>query len=166
MKTLDINQFIAERVKVKPITNAEWDKAKHDVFRRMENGKIFHLQKVINPKKSNIRIGDFVITVEDSFNYYIIVDGKDINWMKVPAEWILIQSNGFNASGFIYLKEYLNNLKWNKNGYNYDYSIKHVFHTPFVMKDLMTEKMTQEAMRKCVDEVINNYPELEKELKI
>lgn len=86
--------------------------------------------------------------------------------MNTPAEWILVQSDGFNTSAFLHLKGYLNNLKWDGYGFEHDYSIKHVFHTPLAMKDLMTEKDTQEAMKKCVDEIINNYPELEKELKI
>ena len=166
MKVLNTNDFLFERIKVKPITNGEWSKISQDISKQIENGKIFCLEKVSNPKKSDIRIGDFVITAEDNFNYYIIVDGKDINWMYVPAEWILVQSDGFNASGFIHLKGYLNNLKWDRRVYEDDYSIKHVFHTPLAMKDLMTEKDTQKAMKKCVDEIINNYPELEKELKI
>ena len=51
MKVLDINNYISERIKVKPITNGEWSKISQDISKQIENGKIFCLEKVSNPKK-------------------------------------------------------------------------------------------------------------------
>jgi len=39
MKILKMNDFISERVKIKPVTNAEWDKAKKDMSEKIELGR-------------------------------------------------------------------------------------------------------------------------------
>ena len=39
MKILDTKQFISERIKVKPITNAEWDRAKIDMHKSMRKAR-------------------------------------------------------------------------------------------------------------------------------
>lgn len=39
MKILKTNDFISERIKVKPITNAEWDRAKTDIHKSMRKAR-------------------------------------------------------------------------------------------------------------------------------
>jgi len=65
MKILRTNQFIAERVKVKPITNAEWEKKKLDIAKPRE-----------------IDINSVDISVFDEFGY-VLETRKNIDYITI-----------------------------------------------------------------------------------
>jgi len=50
MRTFDADNFIAERLKVKPITNAEWDMAKKDLKKNMNPFKLREKDLIKNIK--------------------------------------------------------------------------------------------------------------------
>lgn len=72
MKILKTDSFVSERVKVKPITNAEWQQVKDEIT---------GFRKIDNPTFDDIIEGNVVCCDYNQNNYaYIVFD-----YMKLPA---------------------------------------------------------------------------------
>lgn len=73
MKVLDIYNFISERMKFKPVTNAEWEQAQKDFA-----GKTY-CEKINNPTFADIRKGNAVyVDSAGERNVYIVFDIKTL----------------------------------------------------------------------------------------
>jgi len=96
MKILDTNKFISERVKVKPVTNAEWDKARQQALFNdktiacgtivMFDNKSFgvYVDETVL-KDIKIQFGFLHLNVDDKFYVVIIPEVKKAGYANVTV---------------------------------------------------------------------------------
>lgn len=107
MKTLKTASFVSERVKVKPVTNAEWEQIKKDIE---EPGGF---RKIKNPSANDIRQGMTVCVDENTsaLQWYIVFDGGNLpKWVddyitkidKCPGRLLFIHYDKFSSHNYAY----------------------------------------------------------------
>lgn len=118
MQILKTYDYISERVKIKPVTNAEWDKAKKDMIETMSLSDD-------NTLKSKLKEFDIVKTFF-SASLYLIVKNPDListlnldvyKLSEALTEGMALYYHGSGDVGFSYLflSKYDENLRYNSN---------------------------------------------------